>query len=235
MQVRLFSHPMFRLAVLLQFVMQFSLFGLQFLLPIFLQSVRGLDAARAGLVMFPMGVVSFVTMTWSGRLYNRVGPKPLVALGLIVLAVTTGLLSRITASTSVMYITMLASGRGLALGLCAMNVQTVAYNTVEQSQLPRATALTNVAFRVFGAMATAILTTTLALSLAWHGAPAGSAITDGTAPVGFMVSAFRDAFLVMTGLSIVGFFLSLKLRDPVLIAHQLEQGEGRSRELAAEL
>lgn len=238
MQIRLFAHPMFRLAVGLQFVMQFSLFGLQFLLPIFLQAVRGLDAAHAGLVMFPMGLVSFVTMTASGRVYNRVGPRPLVSIGLVVLAATTALLSQIDESTSVAYITLLASGRGLALGLCAMNVQTVAYNTVEQSQLPRATALTNVAFRVFGSIATAMLTTTLVLSLAWHGAPAGSSITGGTAPVPFMVEAFRDAFLAMTALSIVGFVLSFRLHDPVLERERTrsrERTRERERELAPEL
>lgn len=237
MQLRLFSHPMFRLAVGLQFVMQFSLFGLQFLLPVFLQTVRGLDAAHAGLVMFPMGLVSFVTMTTSGRLYNRVGPKPLVSIGLVVLAATTGLLSLIDEHTSVAWITLLASGRGLALGLCAMNVQTVAYNTVEQSQLPRATALTNVAFRVFGSIATALLTTTLVVSLAWHGAPEGSSITAGTAPVPFMVEAFRDAFLAMTALSIVGFALSFRLHDPVLDRERARPRTGgpRERELAPEL
>ncbi|MEZ4553613.1 MAG: MDR family MFS transporter [Dehalococcoidia bacterium] len=237
MQLRLFAHPMFRLAVVLQFVMQFSLFGLQFLLPIFLQAVRGLDAAHAGLVMFPMGLVSFVTMTTSGRLYNRVGPKPLVSIGLVVLAGTTALLSQITEHTSVPYITLLASGRGLALGLCAMNVQTVAYNTVEQSQLPRATALTNVAFRVFGSIATALLTTTLVISLAWHGAPEGASITGGTAPIPFMVEAFRDAFLAMTALSVIGFALSFRLHDPALERERARprNAPAREPELAPEL
>jgi MFS family permease len=214
--------------------MQFSLFGLQFLLPIFLQAARGLDAASTGLVMFPMGIVSFATMTMSGRMYNRIGPRPLVIAGLVVLAVTTGLLSFITATTSVLYITALASGRGLALGLCAMNVQTVAYNTVKQSDLTRATALTNVAFRVFGSIATAILTTTLVVSLAWHGAPAGSSITDGSAPIAFMVLAFRDAFLAMTALSIIGILLSWKLSDPVLTEHRARGAEA-TREFAAEM
>ena len=72
------------------------------------------------------------------------------------------------------------------------------------------------------------------ISLAWHGAPAGSSITEGTAPIPFMVEAFRDAFLVMTALSIVGFFLSFKLRDPVLIKHQLQRSEAK-RELVGEL
>jgi DHA2 family multidrug resistance protein len=233
-QLHLFDHPMFRLVMVLNFIMQFSLFGLQFLLPIFLQAARGLDAASTGLVMFPMGIVSFVTMTMSGRMYNRIGPRPLVIAGLVVLAVTTGLLSFITATTSVLYITALASGRGLALGLCAMNVQTVAYNTVKQSDLTRATALTNVAFRVFGSIATAILTTTLVVSLAWHGAPAGSSITDGSAPIAFMVLAFRDAFLAMTALSIIGILLSWKLSDPVLTEHRARGAEA-TREFAAEM
>jgi predicted MFS family arabinose efflux permease len=234
MELRLFAHPMFRLAVILQFVMQFSLFGLQFLLPLFLQVVRGLDPARTGLVMFPMGIVSFITMTLSGRVYTRVGPRPLVMIGLIVLTGTTVLMSQIDEHTSILYITSLASGRGLALGLCAMNVQTVAFNTVAQAQLPRATALTNVAFRVFGSIATAVLTTLLVVSLAYHGAPAGSSIIEGTAPIGTAVLAFRDAFLGMSALSVVGVLLTLRLHDPVLAALKRHPVES-SRELVAEL
>jgi membrane protease YdiL (CAAX protease family) len=95
----------------------------------------------------------------------------------------------------------------------------MAYNTVAPADMPRATAMVNMLFRIFGSVATAILTTLLVLSLHWHGAPAGSSITDGTAPVKFMIEAFSDAFLLMAAVAVLGLVLSWFLRDRVLEEH----------------
>ncbi|HKS91332.1 MAG TPA: hypothetical protein VJQ83_05335, partial [Tepidiformaceae bacterium] len=146
----------------------------------------------------------------------RFGPKPLSILGMIVLLVTTLALSRISETTSPIIIAALASSRGIGVGLSVIPINTMAYNTVVQADMPRATALVNVLFRVFGSIATAILTAVLVASLGWHGAPAGASITDGTAPVHFMVKAFSDGFLVMAGFSVIGLVLSFFVRDRVL-------------------
>ncbi len=219
LQLRLFASPMFSLAMVINFVTQFSLFGISYLLPLFLQQAHGLGAAETGLVLFPSGILSFLTMNFAGRVYNRVGPKPLATVGLVIMMLTTLALSRITASTGIFEIGALASLRGLAIGFCMMPVQTTAYNTVPQDQMARATALTNVLFRVYGSISTAVLTTVLIASLGWHGAPAGSNITGVGTPIGYMVSAFSDAFLVMAAVAVVGVVLALFLEDKVL--HEL--------------
>ena len=217
LQLRLFGDRMFRLATVTQWVGFFSLFGLNFLLPLYLQTALGFGAAKTGLVLLPMGAVAFVTMNIAGRSYNRLGPRPLAISGLAVLALTTLLWSRVTPSTGVLPIALLAGGRGLALGLFAQTVQMVAYNTVPEGQMSRATALMNVGQRINGALSAAILTTVLAISLSLHGAPAGSSVTDGSAPVRFVESAFHEAFLVMTVLAAVGALLAWFLHDRALL------------------
>ena len=92
----------------------------------------------------------------------------------------------------------------------------MAYNTVAQSDMPRATAMVNVLFRIFGSISTAILTAVIVASLGWHGAPAGSSFTDGTAPVHFMVKAFSDGFLLMAFFAVIGLALSFFVRDRIL-------------------
>ena len=238
MQVRLLAHPMFALAMTINFVTQFSLFGLQFLLPLFLQTARGMTPAETGLVLFPSGVAAFASMNIGGRIYNRVGPRKLALSGLSILLATTLLLSRISEDTSVAEIMLLFCFRGAAIGLCMMPVQTAAYNTIASDQMTRATAMVNVFIRIFGAVSTAILTTILALSLGWHGAPADSSITGGTAPVPFMVKAFRDAFLAMSALTVVGLVLASFLHDRVLdglrAARHPSQSPGEGREPGAQ-
>lgn len=216
LRIRLFADPMFRLAIGIQWIGFFSLFGLNFLMPLFLQRAHGLGAAEAGQVLLPMGVVAFITMNTAGRQYKRFGPRPLVITGLGVLALTTFLWSRIDENTGIIPIMFVVAGRGLGLGFFGQTVQLVAYNTIAAGEIPRATSLVNVGQRIDGALATAVLTTVLVFSLQWVGAPAGTSISAGTAPVPLMVEAFHYAFLVMTALCVVGMVMAFFLRDRVL-------------------
>lgn len=226
LHVRLFQRPMFALAMVINFVTQFSLFGLQFLLPLFLQTARGMTPAMTGLLLFPSGIGSFISMNVGGRLYNRLGPRKLVVTGLAGLLVVTVLLQGLSEDTSVIEILLLFSGRGLAMGFCMMPVQTAAYNSIPQELMTRATAMVNMLFRIFGSVSTALLTTILAVSLTEHGAPSGASITRGTAPIHFMVGAFHDAFTAMSLVTLLGITLSLFLKDRVL--EELRASEGRT-------
>jgi hypothetical protein len=113
-------------------------------------------------------------------------------------------------------IAAISSLRGLGMGLCMMPVTTMAFNTVPQDQMPRATALQNVLMRIFGSASTAILTTILVVSLESHGAPSSSSITDGSLGVDLLAKAFRDAFLAMSLVAGLGIVAALFLRDDVL-------------------
>ena len=66
-------------------VTQFSLFGMQYMLPLNLQQVHGSVPRQTGLILFPSGITSFIAMNISGRIYNRLGPRPLAISGLAVL------------------------------------------------------------------------------------------------------------------------------------------------------
>ncbi len=233
LQLRLFQQPMFALGMAINFVTQFSLFGIQYILPLMLQTVHQLGAARTGLVLFPSGILSFITMNLSGRFYNRIGPRILAGSGLTVLLVTTFLLGRTVAGTSLYFIGGLAALRGLAMGLCMMPVQTAAYNTVARADMPRATALTNMLFRMFGAVSTTALTTILLLSLRLQGAPAGSDVTSGNTPIPFLQSAFGYTFISMSVLAAVGIAMSFFLHDKVLDDLRADRAAAPRPELTA--
>ena len=232
LQLRLFANSMFAIAVVLTFVVQFCFFGSSFLLPLFLQNVHGLGPAETGLVLFPSGILDFVAIFASGRLYNRFGPRPFAIIGLAVLTASALGLSRITATTDVVIIAAVASLRGFGIGLAMMPVMTMAYNTVAKPAIARATALQNVLQRVFGSASAAILTTIIIISLTLLGAPAGSTITSGATPVHFLVGAFSVAFSAMALVAAGGTLLALRLHDAVLEHHREQQrGEGLVAEL----
>src|SRR5205823_12465189 len=108
---------MFAIAIVLTFVVQFCFFGSSFLLPLFLQNVRGLGPAETGLVLLPSGLLDFLAIYASGKMYNRFGPRPFAIIGLGVLMVSALGLSRMTAGTDVVLIAAISSLRGLGLGV----------------------------------------------------------------------------------------------------------------------
>jgi EmrB/QacA subfamily drug resistance transporter len=220
LQLRLFANPMFSLAIVLTFVVQFCYFGSQFLLPLFLQNARAFGAAETGLILFPGAILDFLGITLSGKLYNRFGPRPFGIAGLITLLVTALALSQVNETTGAVAIAIIASLRGLGIGLAMMPVMTMAYNTVPSGAIPRATALHNVLQRVFGSASAALLTTIVVFGLHLHGAPAGSTVTSGTAPTGILVRSFSDAFIVMAVVAAAGVAFSLRLHDTVLDEHR---------------
>jgi EmrB/QacA subfamily drug resistance transporter len=228
LQLRLFRNRMFSIAVCMTLVTQFCFFGSQFLLPLFLQNVQDLGAGKVGLTVLPTAILDFVAINISGKLYNRLGPRPLAVAGFAFMTVTALGLSFIDENTSLLLIAGVSSLRGLGMGLGMMAVTTMAFNTVPQGQMPRATALQNVLQRIFGSVATAVLTTVLILSLQLHGAPGGASITSGSTPDHFLVAAFGDAFLVMSAIGLIGVGLSFLLHDQVLREHlEQKQDEGR--------
>jgi EmrB/QacA subfamily drug resistance transporter len=225
LRLRLFSIPMFRLSLFTQWLGIFSIFGLNIVIPLYLQRVHEMSPAQAGQVLLPMGFVAFATMNLAGRLYNRLGPRPIVVTGLSIMALTTFAWSRVEADTSTLVLMILVCGRGLGMGMFGQILQVVSYNAIPSGEVSRATSLVNVCQRLSTAFATATLTTVLIIGLSFTSAPEGTSIAAGDAPVDAMVQAFRYAFYVMTAISIAGLGMGWFLRD-----HMLEEAMGRIKQ-----
>jgi EmrB/QacA subfamily drug resistance transporter len=220
LKVRLYAVPMFRLAMFVQWIGIFSLFGLNVIIPLYLQRVHELSPAEAGRLLIPMGIVAFLTMNVAGKFYNRVGPRPIIMSGLGVMAISTVLWSLTTPGTSNLVILGLVSLRGLGLGMFGQFIQIVAYNTVRQEDMPRATSLVTTGQRLTTAFSTAILSSVLVVGLTLTSAPEGTSIAAGTAPIDDQQTAFRYVFFLMTALSCFGILLATRLKDTAIEGHK---------------
>ena len=80
--LRLFRDALFRSGTAVQFLGFGAQFGALFLLPLLLQSERGLSPLESGLTTFPQ-VIGVMTMApVAGRIYGRVGPWWMALCGL---------------------------------------------------------------------------------------------------------------------------------------------------------
>jgi EmrB/QacA subfamily drug resistance transporter len=165
LDLRLYANWTFLNASLVGYVTVLALFGAEFLLPIYLQSLRGRSALQTGLILLPLALVAGVVTPLAGKLYDRIGPRALVVTGFTVLCVNTWQLSRLTASTPFGYIMFLMALRGFALGCTVQSTFTTALGTVNRMRVARGSSLINSTRYVVQSVGVAILATVLASQL----------------------------------------------------------------------
>lgn len=80
----LFANTQFTAGASLTAAMSLGQIGLTFCIPVFLQSVRGLDALHTGYALLPLSAALLITAPLGGFLAAHVNPKRLVQTGLLI-------------------------------------------------------------------------------------------------------------------------------------------------------
>lgn len=165
LDLRLFKKPIFINATVLGWVSVVALFGAEFLMPIYLQLLRGKTAFETGLTLLPLAVTGAIATTIAGRLYDRIGPRMLVAFGYAVLMINTWQLSQLKADTSITFIMFLLALRGVSLGSIIQPTFVTALSVVPLRQVAQGSSLTNATRQVVQSISVALFATVLASSL----------------------------------------------------------------------
>lgn len=165
LELRLFRSARFSLASVLGWVTVMALFGAEFLMPLYQQVLRGRSALETGLLLLPLAVAAGIVTPIAGRIYDRVGPRPLVTLGFLLLLVNTWQLRQISALTPERDIALLLALRGTAFGLVVQTTFTTALGAVPIPLLQRGSALVNGMRSIVQAISVALLSTVLSGAL----------------------------------------------------------------------
>jgi ABC-type phosphate/phosphonate transport system permease subunit len=112
-----------------------------------------------------MALTGGIATVLAGRLYDRLGPRPLLAIGFGILIVNTWQLSQIRADTPISWIMFLLGLRGLAFGATIQTTFVTALSAVPLPEIAQGSSLTNATRQVFQAIGIAILATVLASTL----------------------------------------------------------------------
>jgi len=150
--LRLFRDPTFTSATLIGGIMFANLMANMFLLPVFMQELLGFTALKSGLALMPRALVMMVATPIVGRIYNRVSPRLLVALGVICVALGSLDMGRFTLQTSDAGIIATLLLQGVGFSLLFVPLTTVALSHVARTQLTDASGL-NSLVRQFGGSA----------------------------------------------------------------------------------
>jgi EmrB/QacA subfamily drug resistance transporter len=168
LELRVFKYPTFTMANLLIVVTTVGMYAGMFYIPLFLQSVRGLGAMETGLLMMPGALVSGALMPVTGKLYDKIGPRPLVLFGVVLLAALTYQFRELNLATATATISLWITLRGAVMAFANMPAQTAALADIPTELVGRASAITNIISRVSSSFGLAVLTSLLTTREAFH-------------------------------------------------------------------
>jgi EmrB/QacA subfamily drug resistance transporter len=205
--VRLLRDRGFATANLLTFTVTSGLLGGLFLYPLFLQNpqLKNLSPLESGLTTFPQAVGVGLMMPFAGRMYHRLGGKPMVVIGSILFLVSSLVFTQIDVDTSTWMIRGTLVLRGMGMGLVFVAVQTLAFAGISGPETGRASSLFNVNRQVAGSFGVAVLATTLTSRIGHH-------VADAADPQRALVSGFQDAFWMASAVALLGVVVALVMR-----------------------
>jgi EmrB/QacA subfamily drug resistance transporter len=215
LELRVFRSRDFTLAILTQWAGFGAMFGSFFLIPLFLQQVRGYGSFETGLFTFPQAVASAIFMQISGRAFDRFGVRPPVVLGLSMIVAAMYLMSRLSGATTGEDLRLPLILMGAGMGSMMMALNTHLLSAAPRELIGRVTSLTSALQNVVGSLAIATFATILQARLPFHvaeatvaagGQPSAAMLTDAAA------FAFGDVYRTALVVASVAWVLVWTLR-----------------------
>ncbi|MGG1243771.1 multidrug efflux MFS transporter MdtP [Bacillus cabrialesii] len=113
----LFKNRTFTFLNLIGFFMSIGMFGAITFVPFFMQGIVGVSASESGTIMTPMMISMIITSIIGGQLVYKIGIKPQIITGMIVMAGGFLLLTTLDLDTSKLVATSYMAIIGLGMGL----------------------------------------------------------------------------------------------------------------------
>ncbi|MCZ8516443.1 DHA2 family efflux MFS transporter permease subunit [Paenibacillus filicis] len=159
LDMRVFKYNVFSLSTVINVFVTASMFAGMILLPIYLQNLRGFTPLDSGLLMLPGAIVMMIMSPVSGILFDRVGPRPLAVIGMIITVVTTFEFTRLTLDSSYGFILILYMIRFFGMSLLMMPIMTAGMNQLPPHLSKHGTAMSNALRQISGSIGTSLITT----------------------------------------------------------------------------
>jgi MFS family permease len=205
-EVRLFRHNrLFALSNLTSLISYASAWGVTFLMSLYLQLVRGLDAQTAGLIMIVGVALQTVMSPFGGRLADRVQPRWVVSFGMGLCALGLASFTMLGFETPYWQILIALCALGLGYAFFSGPNQSAIMSSVERKDVGVASASVG-SMRVIGqALSIALATMILAVVVGRQ------VFTAADSPE--LLTAIRISYGIMAFLSVLSVFASLARGD----------------------
>jgi DHA2 family multidrug resistance protein len=154
---RVLKHRQMWVGTLLGVVMGIGLYAMSFTLPVFLQNNLRMTAQQTGIVLLPGAMATALSMLVAGRLSNRVDPRVIITVGVLLFASAAWQLSKITGQSGAADFFWPLIMRGLGLGFMFVPLTTITLAELSPEELPQGTGLYNFFRQLGGSFGIAVI------------------------------------------------------------------------------
>lgn len=231
LQLRVFKTKEFTLASVMASISTIAMLGVESVLPLYLQIVHGMSAFNSGLTLLAGAVVMTLMSPITGRLFDEIGGKRLVTLGMSLLILGTLPFLWLTLDTPDIYIVFLYAIRMFGISMITMPVTTSGMNALPDDLIADGTASNNTVRQIASSIGSAIMITLLT-NVTNAKAPTKSLLK--AAPFSYKqkyltatLDGYHVAFMFSLVFAVIGLCLSFFLKDKRTPSHdiKLEGGE----------
>lgn len=159
LDLRVFGSRIFSTSMFASLLVIFALYGGLFLVPIYLQELRSLNAFQAGLVLLPQALASMIAVVLGGRLVDKIGVRAVVIPGLIILGIASWQFTFITVNSPINSLQFALIMRGLGIGLCIQPLMVSALSEIPSRRLAQASSVSTVVRFIGSSLGVAVLST----------------------------------------------------------------------------
>lgn len=182
-------------------LMHAALLGMLNVLPLYLQQSLLTTALVAGLAVMPGGLLEGLLSPVFGRIFDRVGPRPLVVPGAVLVTATLLLLGTVDENTSVAFVVAMHVIFSLGLAMLYTPLMTTALGSLPQSLYGHGSAILNTLTQLAAAFGTAFMIAIysgVAAGMQAGGIPREAALGEGAALANLLTGGIAAVATVLT-------------------------------------
>jgi DHA2 family lincomycin resistance protein-like MFS transporter len=183
----------FKIGIVINMASLVTMFAMNIIIPIFMQSVLGVSSFSASLTLFPAIALCCVLSPLAGRIYDRYGARILLPLGFTLIGIFSIALSLFIGDGSVLLLAILyipvIGGSALIIG----PVQSLALSHLAPEQNSHGVTILSTGFQIAGCIGASLFTGVYAkitATCAASGAPINEASSAGFLSAGIMTAMF---------------------------------------------
>lgn len=203
LHLSLLRDPLLRFAMLVYLCVPGMFIGVSIIGMFYLQTIALMTPATAGGLMLPWSIASFVAISFTGKYFNRLGPRPLIIVGCLLQAMGIGCLTVVTPAMPHGLLVVIFALMGAGGSLCSSTAQSSAFINIPRHVMPDASALWNINRQLSFLIGATLL----------------AGLLNALQPLVTTTDAWRWTFFVAAGITLLPLISALRLDNHNVIIH----------------
>jgi EmrB/QacA subfamily drug resistance transporter len=210
LDLRMFKNIMFSMAIVTRFLGFLGTTTVRFLMPIYLISLRNIEEAAAGGILFLTSLGMAAAASSSGRMGDKIGERRFTVVGFAMLVATAVAFMVFTSETSFWIVSLVLLANGIAMGLWGVPNNSTILGSVSKESFGVVGALTNLTRNVGNVAGQAVASAVVVGVMVADGFDIPlSDITGNKAASDSFMNGWRYAYMLVTVFSLMGLALAI--------------------------